>query len=622
MHESGLTMILFTSILTACFLNSVLVSAEPTIINDETTGGNITLVLTSEDAVVYGSFDVGDAQGLSLVIATNSDTVVVNSNLHSMYQDQSPEGVVSRGNTIIGNNYVPAYGYELYSIRMGAQTFEVTNQTVGGSPNYAFTGDGIFGLAHSPIYDNLTFPANLCEWHKLDHCRFGLALDVAGGGSLFIGDLDEASIEDPRTKASINPESTGWHVMGSITHPAAGNSEPMADQNFYIASELLNVMGPIDLVEQILTSIGATLVPTHGLGGSMPHGSYPCDTSMPELGFSLASGDSDSANQHLWPFDASAWTSTSTESGTCTAPIFGWSEMEPNTWHLGQAWLCGKYVDFNMEDKTITVATMKGSNAKTDPTDPAALLSPVKIKMQKQGSSWVVPAIVGTGNRRMLRVDTISSDLIMFPSQYESSGASTGSLPGSNGEIGPIMPCNKDLFDLTLSSDEFAVGGVAKPMFQTIVNLKDASFPEDASPDSYHGIMGLSGKKNPQLPIETKSLLDSMCEYYKFEQCKFAVALDSTFDDSITAGDTAALLFLGGNGSEYSDEYYYSASGAIPMIPVNEERVVVSNSYIENVGKWWFKGDILVGDAETAQGPFQNQDIYLDLNSDVVRELA
>lgn len=158
----------------------------------------------------------------------------------------------------------------------------------------------------------------------------------------------------------------GWNAKGSIKYQQFGGDPATIDeQGFLIASEDFHVIGPVDQVEKIVSGLGREVI-NHGIGGygwpegKMRYWDWPCeDQPFPDIGIIFDVDGKDSTEQPSWSIDSSVWTR---KGGGCSAPIIGYADMPANTWHLGQTWLRGKYVDFDLTNKAITVGNQTGSN--------------------------------------------------------------------------------------------------------------------------------------------------------------------------------------------------------------------------------------------------------------------
>jgi pepsin A len=235
------------------------------------------------------------------------------------------------------------------------------NETTNNGNMTGFPQDGMIGL--SEPYKGFaadTFVQNLCLQGKLTECRFGLALNTAGAGSLIFDGLKENELENKRTATNFS-RNNGFIVGGEVVYSVAGKRHTFQNQSLYTASENADVVGPIPQVRDILGGMNAAILETIESRGKLLFGTYPCNATPPEFGFSFKDEHPDAVGGLVWPFDVSAWT-LAREGGSCTAPIVGWDGMVNDSWYLGQAWLRGKYVDFDLNNTTVTFAKLKENN--------------------------------------------------------------------------------------------------------------------------------------------------------------------------------------------------------------------------------------------------------------------
>jgi hypothetical protein len=129
---------------------------------------------------------------------------------------------------------------------------------------------------------------------------------------------------------------------------------------------------------------------------------------------------------------------------------------------------------------------------------PSSQEGPTTIQTQKQDDYWLVSDVtVGGGNNLALRVDTISSNLIMMQTQYEQSDAGHGT--NSTGQIGPLLPliyeCSNRSFPYTLDTDFFSMDGITAAT-QAIFKVPDTVL-YDNSVSSFDGIIPGSSSRSP-----------------------------------------------------------------------------------------------------------------------------
>ena len=564
--------------------------------------------MISDVDVVIGSFGVGDSEGLALVIATYNHYTSPLLN-HDSYEpaNHSESGLVSSGgNFTIGRTNVPPFNTTVCYDRMSAAGFEITSQALG-SPNgeTKIPHSGILGLAYAPSSDNTTFLENLCQQHKIEPCRFGLGLNAHGVGSLIFGGLDELSIDGLHTKATIDRGSVGWNVQGNVTYSSSGQQKTMPNQEFFLASELYMVVGPTDQVMEIFASLNKTALLRYGEDNLLLYARIDCDTIL-DLAFIIGSDDTNSGGLQQWAFNQLIWGSSEENNKECTVPIAASDDMPANTWLLGQTWLRGKYVDFDLDNQAITVANWAHHSAEVKASTQN---NSVQIPLRKQGAGWALTAAVGADTSRTLRVDTTASDLIMMPGRYHK--ADTGHSLNYQGNIGPLMPfsgpCDTNTSDYNLYTDSVKVDPLVVNN-QAVVYVETPDFNYEHANDDYDGIFGLSGTQ-AQRSLSKGSLLRGVCDQNSFQECRFGMALNSTMDGPLNAANSVGELCFGAPREDYIGDI-------LVPIPVGNTVSKSSNNYMDKFGPWWAVGDLVVGDKQ--QQILPNQSIYFDFNSDMV----
>ena len=123
------------------------------------------------------------------------------------------------------------------------------------------------------------------------------------------------------------------------------------------AERLSNIVGPYDAVKSLFDEMGVQAVEQPATAGCVPavFGYYPCDK-VPEVGL-VFGNDSQSFN-----VEKSAFSLATDGSNNCTSTIVGLNSTDLGPlWIFGQAWMQGKYVDFQqgLKNATVGVATLK-----------------------------------------------------------------------------------------------------------------------------------------------------------------------------------------------------------------------------------------------------------------------
>lgn len=119
------------------------------------------------------------------------------------------------------------------------------------------------------------------------------------------------------------------------------------------------IVGPRAAVRQLFSELGIQAVQQHLAGcTSVLFGYYPCD-SPPQVGFRIGGDDSPT-----FPISPAAFRQIARGSNNCTATITGidFHSSSGPLWIVGQAWFQGKYIDFNVDNQRIGVASLKAAD--------------------------------------------------------------------------------------------------------------------------------------------------------------------------------------------------------------------------------------------------------------------
>ncbi|KAJ0164902.1 Aspartic protease [Colletotrichum tanaceti] len=212
-----------------------------------------------------------------------------------------------------------------------------------------FPHDGIAGLGTSnrSQLKATTFFHQMCDRGTIKECRFGLAFKGDGTGVQVLGEVDETLFSGSLARANIEEE---WRVRGDVR---VGGQLVVKDQNMFVDSGTVNVVGPLAQVAKLFENAGIQAV-NLSLPGckKIMTGHYPCDK-PPPVTFSLSTGGEDALG-----IEAAAFKQAANGENNCTTTITG---IANNTkfWVIGQSWLQGKYVDFDVTGRTIGVAYLK-----------------------------------------------------------------------------------------------------------------------------------------------------------------------------------------------------------------------------------------------------------------------
>lgn len=176
--------------------------------------------------------------------------------------------------------------------------------------------------------------------------------------------LGEADSKLYKGELSVAPIIEEWFLNGDITV----NGQIIAQQQLIeLDSGTANIIGPIDIVQQIFNATGVTGIMTNSSGcASTLVGVYPC-SQPPKLGFGFpsmndsaaASGNSGvSRKSTIFDVPASAFPVTNDGNGNCTSVLAGVNINLPQTqnrslWVVGQPFFQTHYLDFNVGEGTV-----------------------------------------------------------------------------------------------------------------------------------------------------------------------------------------------------------------------------------------------------------------------------
>lgn len=223
---------------------------------------------------------------------------------------------------------------------------------------------------------------------------------------------------------------------------------------------------------------------------------------------------------------------------------------------------------------------------------------------------------VGGGPTHALRLDTVSSDLVMMQSRYQPSN--DGKHRNSTGQTSLLLPridpCHKADSQYSLYTDLINIHGMTANS-QAIFDLNWANVSSDFSFDGYDRFLGLSAN-GAGTPTGQKSLLRSLCQQNSLEECRFGVALNSDMDGKIFQDQVGSgALFLGGLNQEYFDGPFQTIPLQTSTPPANASR-----RGMQSVGQWMAKGEFLIGESDNVQAPLQGQSIFFNVDSELVRK--
>ncbi|KAJ5587197.1 acid protease [Penicillium hispanicum] len=332
--------------------------------------------LSESDRFWFGSFDVGNAKNLTLLVDTGSSDVVLNPGVYK----KSAQGVNTHKNFSItygstesdgsGTLTVPNFPVNgsLYNdtIRFGTlkahQTIGSINPT--GDGTNVIPEDGIVGFAGmemSSFNGPSPFFHSLCEQHQVAACRFGVTLGDNEKGTQVLGALDRSLFKGELTTTSIYRE---WALYVDF---AINGQIVMKDALVDLDTGTATIIGPVKDVIAVLEAASVQYVVQSSSAGTTVTGYFPCDK-PPTLGLSIPSQSNvtTAAKQNsklvsressIFNLEPSQWIAADNGNNNCTAIVSGTDVLpQPNMWVVGQPFFHGIYVDHNLQDRTLGFA--------------------------------------------------------------------------------------------------------------------------------------------------------------------------------------------------------------------------------------------------------------------------
>ncbi|TVY71282.1 Aspartic protease, partial [Lachnellula suecica] len=270
--------------------------------------------------------------------------------------------------TITGVLYKDTVTYS--SLIVNAQTTGAVISNASDSSD-VYPHDGIIGLG-AQIFsgsNSTLFFHNLCDQNLISECRFGLALEGDGTGTLTFGAIGNAlqGGEQSLTRVPIIEE---WFVGGDL---AVNGSVIQRDLVVEFDSGTSGIIGPIDAVSTLFEMVGIQGVLQPSASGDVLVGYFPCGTPS-AVGLSLPSKSNISATMGLSGFsdtskvfnvlaDAMSAGPVDADGKNCTFAISGFDVVElPGLWVFGQAFSQGKYMDHNFAAGSLGLAELNSTS--------------------------------------------------------------------------------------------------------------------------------------------------------------------------------------------------------------------------------------------------------------------
>ncbi|KAF2484716.1 aspartic peptidase domain-containing protein [Neohortaea acidophila] len=245
---------------------------------------------------------------------------------------------------------------------------------------YANQGKGIIGFlgsgASSFKPQAPSWFANLARHNLISEHRFGLAFGTSGKGQIVIGQVDTNLIDGPFTtveRVAVNGSYEGsYTVLGDFT---VNGTIFAKDQVIIMDVGTDNIQGPLSVTKKMFDSFGwqtnLKVKPpppggfNNGQGSAKTLLGYFDCSKPPTIGFSFPATSQLKKGQKGTNFNVSpdVWDvyEHKHDAGNCTS-ILGGINALGTTWLLGQSFFAGHYIDFNVQNETISYANLKDSS--------------------------------------------------------------------------------------------------------------------------------------------------------------------------------------------------------------------------------------------------------------------
>ncbi|OOF94901.1 hypothetical protein ASPCADRAFT_208555 [Aspergillus carbonarius ITEM 5010] len=358
----------------------------------------------------FGSFDVGNSKNLHMLIDTGSSDVIVNPGLYAQGSSSASLNLTfenAYGTTESDGSGTGTVAGTLYNDTVQFGSLNAA-QTVGSATGTALIpGDGIVGFAGVEVaqFPNGAPPFfhSLCNQGQVSSCRFGLALGKNETGVQVLGELDSSLFQGNLTSTSVIQE---WVFFADL---ALENTIIASDILVELDSGTATVTGPVDEVLSIFEATSIQAVIQNTTDGVTVTGYFPCDQ-PPTLGFGIPSQSNASTAEKtdsslvshqstIFNIAADQWIAADNGNNNCTAILSGMTVASyPTLWVVGQPFFRGLYIDHNVANATVGLATAKtqGTTASSGTSTPssAASSSPSTIATSGVGSGMSVHAPV------------------------------------------------------------------------------------------------------------------------------------------------------------------------------------------------------------------------------------
>ncbi|PYI09853.1 acid protease [Aspergillus sclerotiicarbonarius CBS 121057] len=365
----------------------------------------------------FGSFDVGNSKNLHMLIDTGSSDVIVNPGFYVPGSTSKTLNLTfdnAYGTTESDGSGTGTVAGTLYNDTIKFGTLSAA-QTVGSATGTALIpGDGIVGFAGVEVaqFPNGAPPFfhSLCNQGQVSLCRFGLALGKNETGVQVLGELDSSLFQGNLTSTSVIQE---WVFFADL---ALENTIIASDILVELDSGTATITGPVDEVLSIFEATSIQAVIQNTTDGVAVTGYFPCDQ-PPTLGFSIPSQSNASTaaktdsnlishRSSIFNIAADQWIAADNGNNNCTAVLSGMTVASyPTLWVVGQPFFRGLYIDHNVANATIGLATAK--------TQGTAVSSGIPTPSSVASSSPSVIASSGAGSGMSIRAPVLLLSVLL-----------------------------------------------------------------------------------------------------------------------------------------------------------------------------------------------------------------
>nr|AAS72876.1 aspartyl protease [Triatoma infestans] len=314
--------------------------------------GNVTLGTPPQELTVV--FDTGSANlWVPLANCPSFACIIHNTYDHKQSSTYQPNGKALRIN--YGTGSITG---EMSSDVLQIGDLQVKNQLFGEAPQVSNSpfgrskADGILGLAFPPIAKGQAIPPffNMIDQGLLDKPVFSVYLnrnpDEEVGGEIIFGGVDEKRFnkESLTTVPLTNP--TYWMFKMDEVSTSGTNGKSWCQNGCRATADTGTsfIVGPTKEVAEIMEFLDAQVL--QGVGY------VPCDElhKLPDITFHL--------NGKGYTLKAEDYVLEMTEAGE-KACIVGFASLPQPFWILGDVFLGKYYTIFNVEDRTVSFASLK-----------------------------------------------------------------------------------------------------------------------------------------------------------------------------------------------------------------------------------------------------------------------